>query len=133
MWRSLNNFWYTLRKVLHMHWIIIGTNNTPPISLLEGDGIPLALLYCADATFASWACCRINTQQLANVVSTTLATNTSLAVPWTLQQTTQYNKYYIWNLKLLIQIKLSMTLLETYQPWIISESWYCVRRPISWC
>jgi hypothetical protein len=61
---------------------------------------------------------------LANVASTTSTTNTS-------KQTTQYNKYCIWILKLGIQIKFSMTLLEIYWPWIVSESWYYVRRLIS--
>jgi hypothetical protein len=68
---------------------------------------------------------------LANVASIASATNTSLIVPRNLQQTTQYNKYYIWNLKPIIQIKLNMTLLETYWPWINFESWYYVRRLIS--
>jgi hypothetical protein len=45
--------------------------------------------------------------------------------------TTQYNKCCIWILKLRIQIKFSMAWLETYRSWIISESWYCVKRPIS--
>ncbi len=84
----------------------------------------------ADATSTSWVCCRINTSWLANVMSTTLAINTSLTMPWTLQQTTQYyTQYYtycIWNLKLRIQIKLNMALLEIYWPWIICESWYCL-------
>jgi len=82
------------------------------MSLLEGDGIPLALLYHIDATFASWACRRVNTLQLANASSTTSTMNTFLMVPWTLKQITQYNKYCIWNLKPKIQIKLSMALLE---------------------
>jgi len=66
-----------------------------------------------DAAFASWACQRVNTPQLANVTfDTTLATNTSLMMFQSLKQTTQYNKYSIWNLKPRIQIKLSMALLE---------------------
>jgi hypothetical protein len=93
----------------------------------------LAILYCINETFAWWVCRRIKTPQLANVASTTWATNTSLVVPQTLKQTTQYNKYCIWILKPIIQIKFSMALLETYQPWIIFESWYCVRRLISLC
>jgi hypothetical protein len=60
----------------------------------------------------SWVCQCVNTPRLTKVTSTTSAINTSLMVPWTLKQTTQYNKYYIWNLKLEIQIKLSMALLE---------------------
>jgi hypothetical protein len=60
------------------------------MSLLEGDGIPLTLLYRVDATFAAWACCRVKTLLLVNVVSTTSATNTSLVVLQTLKQTTQY-------------------------------------------
>jgi hypothetical protein len=58
------------------------------MSLLEGDGIPLALLYHVDVTFTSWACQRVNTLRLANVASITLTTNTSLVVPRTLKQTT---------------------------------------------
>jgi len=74
----------------------------------------MAFLYHANATFASMACCCVNIPQLANMVSTTLVTNTSLMVIQTLKQITQYNKYYIWNLKLGIQIKLNMALLKTY-------------------
>ncbi len=103
------------------------------MSLLEGDGIPLALLYCVDATFASWACCRVKIPWLINVASTTSATNTSMVVIWTLKQTTQYNKYCIWIVKLGIQIKFNMALLENYQPRIIFESWYYVRRSIFLC
>jgi hypothetical protein len=40
--------------------IKIGINYALYVSLLEGDGIPLTLLYCTDATFASWVCCCIN-------------------------------------------------------------------------
>jgi hypothetical protein len=32
-----------------------------------------------------------------------------------------------------IQLKFNMALLEIYRPWIIYESWYCVRRSISLC
>jgi hypothetical protein len=64
------------------------------VSLLEGDRIPLTLLYRIDVTSLSWACHRINTLQLANVAYITSATNTYLMVPQTLKQTTQYNKYY---------------------------------------
>jgi len=53
-------------------------------------GIPLLLLYRTNATSASWACHCIKTLGLINVVSTTLATNTSLVMPQTLKQTTQY-------------------------------------------
>jgi hypothetical protein len=82
------------------------------MSLLEGDGIPLALLYHINTTFAFWACWRINTLWLANVAfDTTLATNIFLVLQ-SLKQTTQYNKYCIWNLKPKIEIKLSMALLE---------------------
>ncbi len=42
---------------------------------------------------------------MANVASTSLVTNTSLMLPWTLKQITQYNMYCIWNLKPRIQIK----------------------------
>ncbi len=31
------------------------------VSVPEGDGIPLTLLYCIDATFASWACHHVKT------------------------------------------------------------------------
>jgi hypothetical protein len=34
------------------------------ISLLEGDGIPLAFLYWVDETSTSWACCHIKTLKL---------------------------------------------------------------------
>jgi hypothetical protein len=61
------------------------------VSLLEGDGIPLALLYYIDETFASWVHRHIKTLRLANVASTTLTANTSLVVFPTLKQTTQYN------------------------------------------
>ncbi len=33
MWRSLNNFWYTLRKVLHMHWVNFRHKQYPSNSL----------------------------------------------------------------------------------------------------
>jgi len=65
------------------------------VSLLKGDGIPLALLCHIDATSTSWAYYRVKTLRLANVTSTTSATNTSLVVLRTLKQTTQYNKYCI--------------------------------------
>jgi hypothetical protein len=81
-------------------------------SLLKGDEIPLALLYRYDATSTPWTCHHVNISRLANVASITSTTNTSLVVLQTLQQTTQYNKYCIWNLKLGIQIKLSMALLK---------------------
>jgi hypothetical protein len=81
---------------------------------IERGWDPIGLLYCTNATSASWACCCVNTSQLANATSIASATNTSLMVPWTLQQTIQYNKYYIWNLKPITQIKLNMTLLKTY-------------------
>jgi hypothetical protein len=100
------------------------------VSLLEGDGIPMALLYHVDATFASCACCCVKTLWLVNVTPITLATNTSLVVPRTLKQATQYNNYCIWILKPKIQIKFSRALLEICWPWIIFESWYCVRMPI---
>ncbi len=29
------------------------------VSLLEGDGIPLAFLYRIDVTFALWVCCHV--------------------------------------------------------------------------
>jgi hypothetical protein len=48
-----------------------------------------------------------------------------------LKQTTQYKKYCIWNIKLVVQIKFSMALLETYQTQIIFKSWYCIKKPIS--
>jgi hypothetical protein len=83
--------------------------------------------------FGSWVCRHVKTSRLVNVMSIILATNTSLVVPWTLKQITQYNKYCIWILKPRIQIKFSTALLETYQPWIILKSWYCVRRKISLC
>jgi len=105
-----------------------GIDYGPFMSLLEGDGIPFALLYHTNATFASWAWRCENTSWLANVALIALAINISLVVLWTLKQTTQYNKYCIWNLKLVIQIKMSMALLEIYWPWIIFESWYCIRR-----
>jgi hypothetical protein len=83
------------------------------MSLLEGDGIPLPLLYHINTTFASWACWRINTLWMANVAfDTTLTTNISLVVLQSLKQTTQYNKYCIWNLKPKIEINLNMALLE---------------------
>ncbi len=103
------------------------------VSLLKWDGIPLALLYHVNATSTSWAQHCINTSWLANVASITLAINTPLEVPQTLKQTTQYNKYCIWNLKLVIWIKMSMGLVKIYLPWIISKSWYCIRRLIFLC
>jgi hypothetical protein len=101
--------------------------------LPKEDGISLVLLYCVDATSTSWACCCVNTLWLVNVVSIASTTNTSLVMLQTLKQITRYNKYYIWNLKSKIQIKLSMALLKIYWPWIISKSWYCIRRPIFLC
>jgi len=70
---------------------------------------------CGSCHFQTTLTCiysHINTLQLANVASTSSTINTSLVVFQTLKQTLQYNKYYIWNLKLEIQIKLSMALLE---------------------
>jgi len=120
-WRPkqhLNQNWYKL-------WAIY-------ITIREGWN-PLALLYHIDATSTSCVCHRVNIPWLANATSITSATNTSLMVFRTLKQTTQYNKYCIWKLKPRIQSKLSMALLETYQPWIISKSWYYIRKPISLC
>jgi hypothetical protein len=51
------------------------------VSVLEGDGIPLTLLYHVDATSTSWAYSHIKTPQLANVASTTSIINTCLVVP----------------------------------------------------
>jgi len=51
------------------------------MSLREGGWDPLALLYCVNATFASWACHHVKTPQLVNVASTTSTTNTPLVVP----------------------------------------------------
>ncbi len=101
--------------------------------IIEGGWHPLAFTYRANVTFASWAWCCIKTPQLAIIACTTLTTNTSLVVLQTLKQITQYNKYCIWILKPRIQIKFNMALLETYRPWIIFESWYCVKSLISLC
>jgi hypothetical protein len=98
----------------------MGINYGLYVSLLEGDGIPLALLYHINVAFASWVCQCINTPQLANVAfDTTLATNTSLVALWSLKQTTQYRKYCIWNLKLRIQIKLSMLEFSSHESFLI--------------
>jgi hypothetical protein len=50
------------------------------VSLSEGDGIPLTLLYHVDATSTSWAYSHIKTSQLTNFASTTSIINTSLVV-----------------------------------------------------
>jgi len=110
-----------------------GINYGLYVSLSNGDGIPLAFLYHVDATFASWVWRCINTLWLANTTSIGSTTNTSLMALQTLKQITQYNKYCIWNLKLIIQIKMNMTLLETYWPWIISKLRHCVKRPNFLC
>jgi hypothetical protein len=65
-----------------------------------------------------------------NVVFKTLAINTSLAMPRTLKQTTQYNKYCIWILKPKIKKK------NVWHCWKFTDheySWCCVRRPNSLC
>ncbi len=51
---------------------------------------------------------------MANVVSITSTTNTSLVVLWTLKQTTKYNIYYIWIKKPWLQIKFNLALLEAF-------------------
>ncbi len=30
VWWSPKDLWYIVREVLHMHWVILGTSNTPP-------------------------------------------------------------------------------------------------------
>jgi hypothetical protein len=90
-------------------------------------------LYHVNATFTSWAQHCINTSWLANVASIALAINTSFEVPQTLKQTTQYNKYCICLVIGQCCIHSIMGLVKIYLPWIISESWYCIRRPIFLC
>jgi len=55
------------------------------ISLPEGDGIPLALLYRVHATSMSWVYYHVKTPHLASVASTSSATNTSPVVFQTLK------------------------------------------------
>jgi hypothetical protein len=71
------------------------------VSLVEGDEIPLALLYHIDATSTCWAFWHVNTPWLANVAFIASTTHTSLVVCWTLKQ--QHNitsiAYETWNQK----------------------------------
>jgi hypothetical protein len=121
--------WYFKFWRPKQHWCKLWAIYT----IAGGGWDPIDLLYYTNVTSTSWVYRHINTPQLVNAASITSTTNTFLMVLRTLKQMTQYNKYYIWNLKLGIQSKLSMALLKTYQPWIIFESKYCIRKLISLC